>query len=409
MKRRSARPLGGDCRARNTKTRVTLALALLVLVPASARSAELRLRAQCQSRGPLVTLADVAEIFAVDGQQAAALAAVELFPAPAVATQRFLRARELQDLLLLRGVDLSEHRFSGASRIAITGGPAAARTQPPSALSFSAARRVDDRVRHAVVQYLQRHVAADQTWNVELELSGDQARWVAGSANEIRVTGGSPPWTGRQRFNVTVASAEGPVQFPVDVRIDVPPSVVVAVRTLPSGAIVQAGDVALRPAAAGDERLETIDSVEEVVGWQTTRALAEGKVLDRKSLRSPLLVRRRDPVTVYAHGPGVQVRTTARALDEGSYGETIRVESLLERKTYLVRIVGVREAEVDTRPGGRAGPPEIANLPGSQVNTGSQTPAWKPGVVQLSLAHGEAELPGSALPSRAWGRDQRGQ
>jgi flagella basal body P-ring formation protein FlgA len=274
----------------------------------------------------------------------------------------------------LRGVDLTEHRFSGASQIAISGGPAAVRAQPASALPFSAAQRANGRVRDAVVQYLQRTVSTDRTWNVEVELPESRARLVADSADEIRVTGGSPPWTGQQRFEIAVDSAEGPARFPVDVRIDVPPSVVVAVRALPSGAIVQSGDVELRPVAAGDERLETFHSVEEVLGWQTTRAVAEGKTLDRKSLGSPLLVRRRDPVTVYAHGRGVQVRTTARALDDGSYGETIRVESLLERKTYLVRIIGVREAEVDARPNGGAKPPEIARL------SGSQAPAWEPGL-----------------------------
>ncbi|HUT11153.1 MAG TPA: flagellar basal body P-ring formation chaperone FlgA [Thermoguttaceae bacterium] len=412
MRRRPARPDGSDRRARNVKTVVTVVLAMLALAPASARTAELRLRPQCQSRGSLVTLADVAEIFAADGQQAETLAAVELFPAPAASTQRFVRARELQDLLLLRGVDLAEHRFSGASLVAITGGPATVRIQPEPTLSFSAARRANGRVGDAVVQYLQRHVSADRTWNVEVELPESQARWAVDSASEIRVAGGSPPWTGRQRFEVTVDSAEGPVRFPLDVRIDVPPSVVVAVRALASGAIVQAGDVELRPAAAGDERFETIYSVEEVLGWQTTRALPEGKVLDRKSLCSPLLVRRRDPVTVYAHGPSVQVRTTARALDDGSFGETIRVESLLEREAYLVRIIGVREAEVDTRPSGGANSRQTASTddrwegnPTYSGYFGSQASAWEPGFAKLSFAHGEAELPGSAFPSRAWERD----
>ena len=48
----------------------------------AAAAAELRLRAQCNPAGPVVTLGDVAEIDSADARQTAALAAIELFPAP---------------------------------------------------------------------------------------------------------------------------------------------------------------------------------------------------------------------------------------------------------------------------------------------------------------------------------------
>jgi len=406
---------------RRLRTGVTVALAMLALGSTSARAAELRLRSQCQSRGPVVTLGDVAEIFAVDPQQAETLAAVELFPAPAGPGQRFVRLRELQDLLLLRGVNLAEHRFSGASQIAITGGHVAACAQTEPALSFSAARKANRRIHDAVVQYLQQQVSAERAWNVEVELDERQARSAADPASTISIAGGSPPWTGRQRFDVTVDSAGGSLRFPLDVRIDSPPPVVVAARALPPGMIVQPGDVELRPAAAGDERFEVVYALDEVLGMQTTRALPEGKIVESKSLRAPLLVRRRDPVTVYAHCPGVQVRTTARALDDGSLGETIRVESLSERKVYLARIIGVREAEVETQPSGSTRPRRNAlaaagyrassdvRIPTyhSDSHSGSQTSAWEPGFSKLGFAHREAELPGNAFPSRAWERDMK--
>ena len=52
------------------------------------------------------------------------LAAIELFPAPTGGEQRFLRLRELQDLLTARGLNLSEHTLSGASQIAVQSGVA---------------------------------------------------------------------------------------------------------------------------------------------------------------------------------------------------------------------------------------------------------------------------------------------
>jgi len=96
---------------------------LLAIVLAAAWTpsfaAELRLRSQCSPHGPVVTLGDVTDILTADEKQAGRLAAVELFPAPAATRQRILQVRELQDLLLMRGVNLAEHQFSGSSQVVV--------------------------------------------------------------------------------------------------------------------------------------------------------------------------------------------------------------------------------------------------------------------------------------------------
>lgn len=328
---------------------VTMALGMLVFGPGSGRAAELRLRAQCRSQGSLVTLGDVAEIFTADRRQADALAAIELFPAPVPPRQRFVRLREIQDLLLLRGVNLTEHRFSGSSQVAVLGGDGPARTKPERPLSFSVTRRANRRVRDAMVQYLQEHVSADRPWNVEVELSQSQARLVANPARAISIAGGNSPWTGLQRFQVTVDSPDGAVQFPADAQVAVPPAVVVSVRSLPRGAIVRAEDVELRDEVPQDEHFQGFYSIDQVVGKETTRAIPKEKIIEQKSVRPPLLVRRGEVVTVCARSGGIRVRTTARARDDGSLGDLITVESLLDRKRYLARVSAVREVEVYAR------------------------------------------------------------
>ena len=101
-------------------------------LPQIAAAAELRLRAQCNPAGPVVTLGDVAEIDSADARQTAALAAIELFPAPTAAEQRIVRVREIQDLLLLRGVNLTEHRFSGSSEVTVQAVVARPASRPAS-------------------------------------------------------------------------------------------------------------------------------------------------------------------------------------------------------------------------------------------------------------------------------------
>ena len=129
-------------------------------------------------RGPVVKLGDVAEIFAADRRQADRLAAIELFPAPLAPQQRFLRVRELQDLLLLRGVNLAEHSFSGSSQVTVQGhvSPPRRPEAAPKALPPAAARKIKQRVCEAVTQYLKEHAAADQPWIVEAELGDAEAR-----------------------------------------------------------------------------------------------------------------------------------------------------------------------------------------------------------------------------------------
>ena len=67
-------------------------------------------------------------------------------------------------------------------------------------------------------------------------------------------------------------------------------------------------------------------------------------------LRPPLAVHRGEVVTVYAQSGAIRIRTNARSRDEGSVGELVAVESLLNRSTYYARVSGIREVEVYARP-----------------------------------------------------------
>ena len=325
---------------------VLAAIGITLFWPAAARTAELQLRRECRPRQAVVTLGDVAEVSAADSGRADALAAVELFPAPAPGTKRFLRLREIQDLLLIRGVNLIEHRLSGASQVVVLGpeGETEARDDRPVPVSkANGARR---RIGEAVVRYLQQHVREAESWTVDLTLDDSHTRSVASSTGEISVRGGMPPWVGMQRFEITVNSSDGPVRFDVDAQVTVPPSAVVAARRLQRGALVRAADVQLQQSPAIDGPSDAFHSIDEVVGKQTTRTIPAGQTLDRSSVRQPLLVGRGDVITVYVRSAGIRVRTTARARDSGSLGELIQVESLLDRATYFARVSGIREVEV---------------------------------------------------------------
>jgi hypothetical protein len=51
-------------------------------------------------------------------------------------------------------------------------------------------------------------------------------------------------------------------------------------------------------------------------------------------------------VTVFARCPGVRVRTTGRALEDGALGDLVTIESLADRKSFFARVCGPQEVEV---------------------------------------------------------------
>jgi flagella basal body P-ring formation protein FlgA len=318
-------------------------------------AAELRLRAQCNPAGPVVTLGDVAEIDSADARQRAALAATELFPAPTAAEQRIVRVREIQDLLLLRGINLTEHRFSGSSEVTIQAAVArtpVATSKPAGAMypwSAAESQRIKRRVCEAVVKYLSEHSAAPQTWSVEFALSEAQARLLADPVRPIGVAGGCEPWTGAQRFELAVEGAKEPAHLTIDATVRIIAPVVAALRPLARGAVIREGDVQLQQLAA-EKTPGALHAVEDAIGHELVRAVPAGAAVSSDCLRAPLAVHRGEVVTVYAQSGAIRVRTNARARDEGSVGELVAVESLLNRSTYYARVSGVREVEVYARP-----------------------------------------------------------
>src|SRR5688572_4799012 len=105
-----------------------LAAVLILTTAPSSRAAEIQRRSECRPSGTLVLLADVAQVLEQDAKVAAKLETIELFPAPPLAAQRYLRMREIQDILERHGVSLADHVFTGSSVVTIqrpTSAPAA--------------------------------------------------------------------------------------------------------------------------------------------------------------------------------------------------------------------------------------------------------------------------------------------
>ncbi len=341
--------------ARGTKTRVATlgvvaAIALIGHRSSDVQGAEIRLHGECRVENPVVALGDIATIHARDQETVDRLASIELFPAPTPGRQRFLSVSQVQDMLFRRGANLAEHRLSGSSRVTVLGLEDAAGTERPDAPSVAISNRANAAVSKAVVRYLGQAAPETGAWIVDVKLDEGQVRFVTAPRSSISVRGGAAPWTGPQRFEVTVDSDGEPATFQIDAEVSLPPNVVVATRAISRGRLISAADVRLEPVSATDRSSERFYGLDEVIGLEVSSAIAAGRPLTRKAVRQPILVRRGDVVAVYARAAGISVRVMARARDDGSLNEAVAVESLLDRKVYYARVNGLREVEVFAQP-----------------------------------------------------------
>lgn len=109
---------------------------------------------------------------------------------------------------------------------------------------------------------------------------------------------------------------------------------VTANRALQRGAILRVGDVS-GPYAR-----------EDYVGLELVRSVRAGSVMTPRHVRTPLLVKRNETVTlIFRHG-ALTMETTGRSLDEGSDGDRITVMNTTSRKRITGRVIGQGRVEV---------------------------------------------------------------
>jgi flagella basal body P-ring formation protein FlgA len=328
---------------------VTLCLTCLCTVAlnaAAAQAAELQLRPEMHTQKNMLLLSDVAEIFTGSSQEAAILSAVELMPAPAPGTRISVRMREIQDVLSVRGVNLTNVQFTGSAQVVVIGGADPAEKfnlRRPSKVLVQQAQRI---AVDAIVHHLRAKAGANDDWQVAVELEDGQVAPLVAAGDSIKVAGGAEPWTGTQSFEFRLPTTDGTARLEVAAQVSLPPSVVITTHVLPKGTIVRGCDVQLKRLKPGVAPGEMFQSLEDAIGKEAVRNIPLGQTLDGNFVHPPLLVRTGEVVTVFGRNGGILVRMPARARENGGEGDLVSVESLLDRQTFLARVSALHEVEV---------------------------------------------------------------
>jgi flagella basal body P-ring formation protein FlgA len=155
------------------------------------------------------------------------------------------------------------------------------------------------------------------------------------------------PRRGRLRVRLEVLVDDVPQRVvPLALRVRDRRPVVVATRSLRRGETIGPRDVELReppPESVVDQPLRALESV---IGSVASRGADAGEVIQRRAIRPPLAVRRRQPVRLVARAGGVEVVALGEPLQDGAVGDLVRVTCLASRRVLLGRVVASGLVEV---------------------------------------------------------------
>jgi flagellar basal body P-ring formation protein FlgA len=301
---------------------IAVGLTAALLGPVTTWAETVTLKEEVYIKGPDVLLGEVAMI---EGENPEALASLVVATAANPGGQRRVDAVLLLARLKTAGVDTDTIELKGARSVT-------ART-----LSL-------ELTREAITEDLRRYIEANMPWSKEQatidiplpsqdlvvpdgEVTWDwranpQYQWVGSTAfrGELRVDGAV------KKTILCKASVEAFV------------SVLVAATDIPRGRMIRKSDVEARRYALSTIRYGALTNFDEAVGQLARSTIFPGTVLTNRSVMPRRLVKRYQTVMVETRAGNLLVRGRARAMEDGSAGDLIRLTNP-ESKAELFGLV----------------------------------------------------------------------
>ncbi|MDD4889827.1 MAG: flagellar basal body P-ring formation chaperone FlgA [Phycisphaerae bacterium] len=135
----------------------------------------------------------------------------------------------------------------------------------------------------------------------------------------------------------------------VRVKAELSAPVVVAVKNVNRGQVIAADDVQIASRSVGLASSACRDAA-AVIGQQALRVIKPEEVVTPADLAPLALVHRNKLVTVWSRHGGMLLKTTARAMADGVYGEKVLVRNEVSREVYYGLVSGPDTVELDPTP-----------------------------------------------------------
>lgn len=233
---------------------------------------------------------------------------------------------------------------------------------------------LEKQVAEAVNVYLSSRDTEKTLWNVNVRLTQEQAQLLASSGqiediNEQENTTApnalrnSPLRTFTLQMQKRDAQGQ-PVCVPVEAEVGILLQAVVLKRPLPKGSIISENDLVLKAVdKVPNNREDFFTDIKDVAGLETTGSLRDNSILSAAAVRRATLIRKGDAVTVRVQNNGIFVRTEGTALQDGTLGDMISIETIpyknptvrgrqakQETSVFLARVCAAKTVEVSASP-----------------------------------------------------------
>jgi flagella basal body P-ring formation protein FlgA len=156
---------------------------------------------------------------------------------------------------------------------------------------------------------------------------------------------GSVGWTVTIISGSEVGSAAKKVTINADARIW--QEQVVAARPMGFRQVIRKEDVIKRRTLVDEMSEDPLLTVDQIVGQQTAREVKPGMLMTAKMIDPVELVKTGQYVTITLSQGTVQVKTVARAMESGSYGQTIRVKNEATKDVFQVVVTDRQTATMN--------------------------------------------------------------
>jgi flagella basal body P-ring formation protein FlgA len=130
-------------------------------------------------------------------------------------------------------------------------------------------------------------------------------------------------------------------------RIEVYREVVVAAKTLPSGAIISADDLRVTKKWLRRINPQTLSIAEEAIGKKLTTQVRSGMEISAHMLKAVALVKKGKPVKIIFNTDMMQIVTVGIPEEDGSNGAIIKVRNISSNKIIYGRVVSDSAVELN--------------------------------------------------------------
>ena len=276
-----------------------------------------------------------------------------------------LPVETLRATLREAGVNLAAVRLGGAGTCVVTRDITAAAAEPTTAAAAATAAATDPPLTAAEAECnpfhtLRDRLLADAAQRLNVAAADLQLTFVERDASLLNLS--EPTFhfqldpkqvqqLGRVSWDVTVQSGSATQRAVVTADARAWQNQLVLTRPAAYHQVLRAGDVSERRVLLDRLGDDAPLARSQAIGQPVARELKGGAVLTARLLDPLPLVRPGQYVTVTLNHGSVQVRTVVRALEGGTFGQSIKVRNDATRDEYQVTLTGPQVATLGPTPG----------------------------------------------------------